>query len=161
MAGLASGAGLSVTHGTIARSANPHRLFALVGIALGVFAISFFAVVPPLLASAGGPALFRVFAAVMALAALVAALAFPQADGAAARGVSPVPPAPPVQVGGGHAPLPPAVWFGIVGIGCMGLVQAMTFAFLERVGTERGFLSSKFSTPSTSVGGTESRDSRA
>ena len=132
LAGFASGAGLSVTHGTIARGANPHRLFALVGFALGVFAISFFAVVPPLLASVGGPALFRVFAAVMALAALVAALAFPQADGAAARQV------PPMQAAGG-APLPRTVWFGIAGIGCMGLVQAMTFSFLERVGTERGF----------------------
>ena len=29
VAGLAAGAALSVTHGTIARSANPHRLFAL------------------------------------------------------------------------------------------------------------------------------------
>jgi predicted MFS family arabinose efflux permease len=132
LAGLASGAGLSVTHGTIARGANPHRLFALVGFALGVFAISFFAVVPPLLASAGGPALFRVFAAVMALAALVAALAFPRVDGATAREL------PAVQAGGA-ASLPPAVWFGIVGIGCMGLVQAMTFSFLERVGAERGF----------------------
>ena len=132
LAGLASGAGLSVTHGTIARGANPHRLFALVGFALGVFAISFFAVVPPLLASAGGPALFRVFAAVMALAALVAAVAFPQADGAAARA------SPPAQAAGG-APLPRTVWFGIAGIGCMGLVQAMTFSFLERVGAARGF----------------------
>lgn len=31
------------------------------------------------------------------------------------------------------------MWFGIVGIGCMGLVQAMTFSFLERVGSDRGF----------------------
>lgn len=129
LAGLAAGSALSVTHGTIARGANPHRLFALVGIALGVFAIVFFAVVPPLLAAVGGAALFRAFAAVMGVAALVAALAFPQADaGEAAAPVAPV-----------RAPMPRAVWFGIVGVGCMGLVQAMTFAFLERVGTERGF----------------------
>jgi predicted MFS family arabinose efflux permease len=31
------------------------------------------------------------------------------------------------------------VWFGIVGISCMTLVQAMIFSFLEGVGTERGF----------------------
>lgn len=129
LAGLAAGSALSVTHGTIARGANPHRLFALVGIALGVFAIVFFAVVPPLLAVVGGAALFRAFAAVMGVAALVAALAFPQADaGEAAAPVAAV-----------RAPMPRAVWFGIVGVGCMGLVQAMTFAFLERVGTERGF----------------------
>src|SRR5690606_37421381 len=34
IAGAAAGAALSVTHGTIARSENPHRLFAIVGIAL-------------------------------------------------------------------------------------------------------------------------------
>jgi predicted MFS family arabinose efflux permease len=31
------------------------------------------------------------------------------------------------------------VWFGIVGIACMTVVQAMTFSFLERVGSEHGF----------------------
>ncbi|HJV70470.1 MFS transporter [Ideonella sp.] len=131
LAGLAAGSALSVTHGTIARSANPHRLFAIVGIALGVFAIAFFAVVPPLLAALGGVALFRVFAAVMVVAALVALFAFPHADGAPAGGSTPPSASAP--------PMPRAVWFGIVGIACMGLVQAMTFAFLERVGTERGF----------------------
>jgi len=43
LGGLATGAALSVTHGTIARAGNPHRLFAIVGIALGVFAVAFFA----------------------------------------------------------------------------------------------------------------------
>lgn len=132
LAGLAAGAALSVTHGTIARSANPHRLFAVVGIALGVFAIAFFAIVPPLLAALGGVALFRVFAAVMALAALVALPAFPHADAAPAGDSRP-------PTAAGATPMPGTVWFGIVGIACMGLVQAMTFAFLERVGTERGF----------------------
>lgn len=130
LAGLAAGAALSVTHGTIARAGNPHRLFAIVGMGLGVFAISFFAVVPALLAQSAGRALFQVFAGVMGLAAVVALFAFPQADGPAAPAAAP--PSRP-------APMPRAVWFGIVGIGCMGLVQAMTFAFLERVGSERGF----------------------
>jgi len=31
------------------------------------------------------------------------------------------------------------VWFGIAGIACMTVVQAMTFSFLERVGSDRGF----------------------
>lgn len=35
--------------------------------------------------------------------------------------------------------LPRAVWFGILGVACMGLVQSMTFSFLERVGSDRGF----------------------
>jgi MFS family permease len=80
LAGLATGAALSVAHGTIARGANPHRLFAIVGMALGVFAVAFFAVVPPLLGKLGGTALFHAFAAVMAVAAVVALLAFPQVE---------------------------------------------------------------------------------
>ncbi len=129
LAGLAAGSALSVTHGTIARSANPHRLFALVGAALGVFAILFFATVPPLLATLGGPMLFRAFAVVMGVAAVVALLAFPQVDAPAAPSAAAAP----------AVPFPRAVWFGIAGIGCMGLVQAMTFAFLERVAAARGF----------------------
>ncbi len=129
IAGVAAGSALSVTHGTIARSANPHRLFALVGIALGVFAVAFLAGVPQLLAVYGGPVLFRAFAAVMAAGALAALLAFPSSPltgldaSAAAR----------------RAPLPRVVWYGIVGISCMTLVQAMTFSFLEGAGMHRGF----------------------
>src|SRR6187549_1777268 len=79
-AGLATGAALSMTHGTIARSTNPHRLFAIVGMALGLFAVVFLAATPPLVASAGGAALFLVFAGVMTVASLVSLAAFPVAD---------------------------------------------------------------------------------
>jgi predicted MFS family arabinose efflux permease len=130
LAGLAAGAALSVTHGTIARGANPHRLFAIVGIALGVFAVAFFAAVPPLLTTLGGTVLFQAFAVVMAVAAVVALLAFPQVGGAQSDASA---------AAARPAPIPRAVWFGIVGVACMGLVQAMTFAFLERVGNARGF----------------------
>lgn len=128
LCGIATGAALSVTHGTIARSARPHRLFAIVGAALGVFAVVFFAATPQLIAAAGGSALFVVFAAVMTIAALAALLAFP---------------APAAWDGEADKPelaaLSRAVWFGIAGIACMALVQAMTFSFLERVGSDRGF----------------------
>lgn len=133
LGGVAAGAGLSVTHGTIARSVNPHRLFAIVGTALGVFSVGFFAVVPPLLASHGGGAMFQVFAGVMGFAALTSLLAFPQAEGGAAQAAAGTP------TGGRPEPLSRVVWFGIVGIACMGLVQAMTFSFVERVGHARGF----------------------
>jgi len=83
LAGIAAGAALSATHGTIARSANPHRLFAIVGIALGVFAIAFLGVTPQIVAAAGGPALFRVFAGVMAVGAVFAFSHIPQQTGAA------------------------------------------------------------------------------
>lgn len=135
LAGLAAGSALSVTHGTIARGTNPHRGFAVVGMALGVFAIAFFAIVPPLVAAMGGGALFGVFAGVMAVGSVVSALAFPQ--------ISRTPLVTPDMVltttKAGRTALPRVVWFGIVGLGCMGLVQAMTFSFLERVGSDRGF----------------------
>ena len=127
LCGLATGAALSVTHGTIARSARPHRLFAIVGAALGVFAVIFFAAAPQIIAAVGGPALFGIFSAVMAAAALAALLAFPAPDGLADASAS------------ASAPLPRAVWFGIAGVACMALVQAMTFSFLERVGSDHGF----------------------
>ena len=127
--GMASGAALSVTHGTIARGRNPHRLFAMVGMALGVFAIVFLGGTPVLVAQLGGPVLFQVFAGVMALGALTALLAFPIPDAA-----TDMPKAYAVS-----SPFPAAVWWGILGIAAMGLVQSMTFSFLERVGSDRGF----------------------
>jgi predicted MFS family arabinose efflux permease len=129
IAGVAAGAALSVTHGTIARSANPHRLFAVVGMALGVFAVVFLAGTPQLIAALGGAALFHAFAAVMALGAVAAVLAFP----------SPEPDLQPAAQAAKPAPLAKVVWFGIVGISCMTLVQAMIFSFLEGVGLQRGF----------------------
>ncbi len=128
LAGATAACGLSFTHGTIARSANPHRLFAIVGMALGVFAILFLGATPNLVASFGGPALFVVFAGVMALAALASAISFPKgvvrSDEDLIAEVS-------------H--LPRAVWFGIAGISAMALTQAMLFSFIERIGIDHGF----------------------
>jgi predicted MFS family arabinose efflux permease len=126
VAGLSAGAALSVTHGTIARSANPHRLFAIAGMSLGVFAVVFLAATPQLIAAQGGPVLFKVFGAVMAVGAVASLLAFPVVASAATSQARP-------------APLPRVVWFGILGISCMTLVQAMIFGFLEGVGLHRGF----------------------
>ncbi|MET3497168.1 MFS transporter [Variovorax boronicumulans] len=128
LCGVAAGAALSATHGTIARTANPHRMFAVVGMALGVFAIVFLGGAPQLVARFGGAALFQIFAGVMALGALACALAFPRPDADEAR-----PQHMPRQA------IPRAVWCGIAGIACMGLVQSMTFSFLERAGSDRGF----------------------
>lgn len=133
--GMSTGTALSVTHGTLARGSNPHRGFALVGMALGVFAIVFLGSAPPVVASVGGPALFHLFTGVMGVGALVCALAFPQpgqqgvlASAAAATATL-----------SARQPVPRPIWFGVVGIACMGLVQSMTFSFLERVGSDRGF----------------------
>jgi predicted MFS family arabinose efflux permease len=127
LGGLAAGTGLSLTHGTIGRSANPHQLFGLAQLALGVFAVVFFAATPQIIGALGGAALFQVFGSIMALAALLAVLSFPLAP----------------AIGGGadrsRQSLPREVWFGIAGISCMALTQAMMFSFFERIGAERGF----------------------
>lgn len=130
LAGVAAGSALSVTHGTIARSANPHRLFAIVGVALGVFAVVFLGGTPQLVAALGGAALFHTFAGVMVLGAVASALAFPTPAPLSAAAM---------QSASRPAPLPRVVWFGIAGIAAMTLVQAMTFSFLEGVGLYRGF----------------------
>ncbi|WP_456776880.1 MFS transporter [Bradyrhizobium sp. USDA 4369] len=128
LAGATAACGLSFTHGTIARSANPHRLFAIVGMALGVFAILFLGMTPNLVARFGGAALFVVFAGVMAVAAVAAALSFPKGVVCSEDDLI-------AEV----SHLPRAVWFGIAGISCMALTQAMLFSFIERIGADRGF----------------------
>ena len=126
-AGASVGCALSFTHGTIGRSANPHRLFALVGIAVGVFGIAFLAGTPQLVAAFGGYVLFVVFGSVMAVAAAVCGVAFPVPGTAAAS--------PALQA----ARMDPSVWFAVFTVSCMALVQAMMFSFVERIGSDRGF----------------------
>jgi predicted MFS family arabinose efflux permease len=66
-----------------------------------------------------------VFAGVMAVAAVIQAFAFPASSSGAAAGTQ------------GLAKLPLAVWAGIAGIGCMAMLQAMMFSFVERIGVDR------------------------
>ena len=128
LAGLSAGSALSVTHGTIGRAANPHRLFALVGLALGIFAIVFLGATPNLVAAFGGAALFRVFAVVMAVAAIVSLLMFPKPDHIQGTDFDIA-----------HLKLSPAVWASVIGISLMALNQAMVFSFFERIGSDRGY----------------------
>jgi predicted MFS family arabinose efflux permease len=128
LAGLAAGSALSVTHGTIGRSSNPHRLFAMVGLALGIFAVIFLGAVPNLVAAMGGAIMFRVFAGVMVIAAIVSVLLFPQPDHA--RGT---------DFDITHPRLSKAVWAGVIGISLMALNQSMVFSFFERIGADRGY----------------------
>ena len=126
VAGVATGTALSIAHGTIGRSRNPHRLFALAGTALGIGAVIFYAAVPPSVAAHGGAMLFKVFAGLMAVAALACAVGFPQVAAQAPER--------------SHAgALPRAAWFAILGVACMALNQALTFSMLDRIGVARGF----------------------
>ncbi|MGM9489554.1 MFS transporter [Ideonella sp. YS5] len=128
--GVAAGAGLSFTHGTIGRSANPHRLFGISGMALGVFAVLLLGAAPQLMVHFGGAALFHALGVAMAIAALLATWRFPATD-------------PETQASRAFresgAKLPARVWFCIVGVGAMALVQAMVYSFVERMGSDRGF----------------------
>jgi len=128
VAGLAVGCALSFTHGTIAHSAHPHRLFAIVGMALGVFAIVFLGATPNLIGAFGGPALFKTFTVIMAVAALAAVASFPTATRRLDE-----------DIVDEVTHLRPAVWYGVAGVSCMALTQAMMFSFLERIGIDRGF----------------------
>ena len=126
--GLASGAALTVTNGTIARSARPHRLYAAVSTALGVFGVLLLGATPLIASVVGGQAVFLVLGAVKALAALVALAWFPS------RPVGDNKAAPTVV-----SRIPLLVWFGIAGIAAMSIVHAMTSSFLVQVGAHRGF----------------------
>ncbi|MBB3211696.1 putative MFS family arabinose efflux permease [Herbaspirillum sp. Sphag1AN] len=130
LAGMCSGCGLTFTHGMIGRSKNPHRLFATVGIAIGFFGVLFYALAPQLLKHLGGSAMFYLFAFVMAVATLMSALGFP--SDAQTEQVSTIPTAT-------HARLDPAVWYVVLGVVCICVVQSMTFSFVERIGIDRGF----------------------
>lgn len=126
LAGLGVGAGLSVAHGTMGRSPDPHRLFAAAGISLGGFAVVMLGVLPPAVAALGGHVLFIAFALVLIVAA-VAALSFPRFDT--------------VRTGEGRvrSGLGKAVWATILGICLMTLVNAMVFSFVEVIGAARAF----------------------
>lgn len=126
IAGAAAGCGLSFTHGTIGRGGNPHRLFALAGLALGIFAIAFMGTTPGLIVAFGGPVLFRVFTAVMLVATLASAIAFPVPDTHRTM---------PSSLGR----LNTGIRFGMLGVASLALVQAMTFSFVQRIGLSLGF----------------------
>jgi predicted MFS family arabinose efflux permease len=124
LAGLSLGTALSMVHGTMGRSANPHRLFAMAGMAVGLTGIVLLGAIPQLLIARGGPALFQVFAVVMAIAAVACALLFLN---------------PPVMAEKRHAPFSRATWFTILGVSVMTFNQAMVFSFVEVIGKARGF----------------------
>ena len=125
--GLGAGCALSVTHGSMGRTANPHRLFALAGFSLALFGIFILGGGSKLVEAQGGAALFMLFGALMLVAVVVSALAFPRLNSGA-------------EVQAGVLPrLPPYVWFGMFGMGLMALGQATMFSFVERIGTDRGY----------------------
>lgn len=124
IAGLSIGAALSMVHGTIGRAENPHRLYALAGFAIGLFGIVLLGAIPQLLILRGGPVLFQIFGAVMAIASVASAVLF----------LNPVPLEDKASI-----PFSRATWFTIFGISLMTFNQSMVFSFVEVIGKSRGF----------------------
>lgn len=124
LAGLSVGTALSMVHGTMGHSENPHRLFAFAGLAIGLSGIVLLAAIPQLLIVRGGPVLFQVFAGVMAIAAIACAILFRN---------------PPAFEAEQHSSFNRATWFTILGISVMTFNQAMVFSFVEVIGKARGF----------------------
>ncbi len=124
VAGLAVGTGLSMVHGAIGKSNNPHRLFAVAGIAIGLLGIVLLGVLPQLLIAFGREALFQAFGFFMAIACLFCAVLFENPD----RGELHA-----------SAPFGRAIWFTVFGISIMTFNQAMVFSFVEVIGKLRGF----------------------
>lgn len=122
--GVSVGVALSMVHGTIGLSINPHRLFAMAGIALGVMAVVLLAIIPQLLIAFGGPALFHVFAAIMGVATISTVLLFRN---------------PHMPLKHEKIPFSRATWLTILGISIMTFNQAMVFSFVEVIGKSRGF----------------------
>lgn len=127
--GLGVGCGLSFTHGSIGRSTNPHRLFALAQFAVGAFAVIFFGGVPKLIAANGGQVLFLVFAVLMLIAVMATGLAFPVGVIRSAE----------MQAHHSASKIPKAAWFAIWGVLLLTLNQAVMFSFVERIGVDHNF----------------------
>jgi len=124
IAGVSVGAALSMIHGSMGHAANPHRLFAISGMALGLFGIVMLGVIPQLLIAFGGHAIFQVFALVMFIATISTAVLFRNPGALEPESL---------------VPFSRATWFTIFGISIMTFNQAMVFSFVEVIGKSRGF----------------------
>ena len=128
--GAGAGAGLVMVHGLIGRSSNPHRLFAVVNGGVSLWAILFFAITPGFMATMGVNAVFMAAALIIGIATIAALVGFPSSPAmTAARAAT------------SSRSAAPALILGLCFAGVVALQtsEAMTFSFVERIGTWRGF----------------------
>lgn len=126
IAGVGTGLGISFTHGTMGHTSNPHRIFALGSLGLGIMAVLYLGITPQLISNIGPVMLFWVFAVVMGAAAVITTLFFPNAVTTEDTGAT-------------RSKFTAKVWFVILGIMGMSLNNAMILSFAERVGVDHGF----------------------
>lgn len=131
LGGIAAGSALSVTHGTMGHGLNPHRIFGIAGLAIGIFGVLFLGGTPGIIQQFGGQSMFYVMAGVMLLATLACLFFFPKPTRAVDfdnyEQIKNLP------------PLGKPVWFCMIGVALLAMTQAMTLSFYERIGLERGF----------------------
>lgn len=129
--GMAAGTALSVTHGTMGHAVNPHRVFGIAGLAIGIFGVIFLGGTPGIIQQFGGQSMFYVLAAVMLIACAACLFFFPKPTRAVDfdnyEQIKNLP------------PLGKPVWFCMIGVALLAMTQAMTLSFYERIGLERGF----------------------
>lgn len=129
--GMAAGTALSVTHGTMGHAVNPHRVFGIAGLAIGIFGVVFLGGTPGVIQQFGGQSMFYVLAAVMLIASVACLFFFPKPTRAVDfdnyEQIKNLP------------PLGKPVWFCMIGVALLAMTQAMTLSFYERIGLERGF----------------------
>lgn len=133
VAGLAVGCGLSMVHGTMGGTTNPHRTAAIAFTTLSLVSVLFMAILPPLVGKVGPNAFFYTMAGLMFTAALAGLLAFPDVR-AVAHGRLP------------RTRLPARAWFGIAGVSLLMVTHSMVFGFVERVGAWHGFSAAQITT---------------
>lgn len=131
IAGLGVGCALSFVHGAMGRTPNPHRMFGMGHLALGVFALFFLSLVPPTIQTAGAATLFAILSGVMSAAALLMAVGFPTIRNSSATEV--------VADEGNDIRIPRVAWAIIFMVTCLTLNQSMMLSFIERIGADRGF----------------------
>lgn len=130
IAGVGTGIGISFTHGTMGKTTNPHRVFAMGSLGLGVVSVFYLGATPQLIDQSGPEMLFWVFVAVMGFAAIFNTLFFPRTLRAEEEKIP-------------HTKFSKIVWFMILGIVFMSLNNAMILSFVERVGMDKGYGSDK------------------
>lgn len=140
VAGVAVGAAVSFTHGTMGKSSNPHRLFAFGGLGLSIAAVIYLGVTPGLISQGGPNMLWIVFACIMGFASVVTAVFFPRLD-------------PTAQTLEHERPkFTLQVWMVIFGLLMMSINNSMILSFAERAGDFRGFTAGQVQTALVTMG---------
>jgi len=104
----------------------------MVTIGLGVSGLAFLGIAQSLVPVHGGAVLFALFAALMAIAAIATAVAFPRPPQQRTQ-----PDASSIAQGAMVQPIGAPVWLAIAGLTLMAVLQSTMFSFLERIGAAR------------------------